>query len=71
MQIIGKIQHQAFGTGFWGIIGDDGLNYRPNKLPKALQKEGLRIKAEAEDAPNQMSVHMWGKAVIINSYEIL
>ena len=71
MQIIGTIQHQALGTGFWGIVGDDGANYRPAKLPKALQKEGLRISAEVEDAPNQMSVFMWGKAITIKSYELL
>lgn len=71
MQITGTVQYQAFGTGFWGIIGDDASNYRPNKLPKNLQKNGLRLSAEVEEAPNQMSVLMWGKAVIIKSYEIL
>ncbi len=71
MQITGTVQYQAFGTGFWGIIGDDKLNYRPSKLIKALQKEGLRLTAEVEEAPNQMSVLMWGTAIIIKSYEIL
>lgn len=71
MQIIGTIQHQALGTGFWGILGDDGEKYRPEKLPKKLQQNGLRISAEIEDAPNQMSVFMWGKAVILKNYEIL
>jgi hypothetical protein len=71
MTITGKIQHIALGTGFWGIVGDDGQNYRPTKLPPKLQQDGLRISAEVEDAPNQMSVFMWGKAVAIKSYEIL
>lgn len=71
MQITGTIKHLSLGTGFWGIIGDDGANYRPNKLPKQLQQEGLRISAELEDAPNQMSVFLWGKAVIIKNHEIL
>ena len=71
MQITGTITHQAIGMGFWGIVGDDGANYRPDKLPKKLQKEGLRIAAEVEESPNQMSVFMWGKAVILKSHEVL
>ena len=71
MQIQGKVQFQNFGTGFWGIIGEDGQNYRPKTLIKALQKEGLRISAEVEEVPNQFSVQMWGKSIIINSHTIL
>jgi hypothetical protein len=71
MQITGTIQQQTLGMGFWGIIGDDGENYRPDKLPKKLQKNGLRISADVTELPNQMSVFMWGKAVSLNSYEIL
>ncbi len=71
MQITGTIKKQNLGTGFWGIVGDDGANYRPDKLPKKLQKEDLRISAEVEDAPAGMSIFMWGKAIILKSYEIL
>lgn len=65
MIIKGKVSHQALGPGFWGIIGDDGKQWRPLSLPSNLQKEGLALEVEAEEAKEQMSIFMWGTAIEI------
>lgn len=70
MKITGKVVYQNLGTGFWGVTGDDGQNWRPDSMPSELQKEGLKIEAEVEESPNQISMFMWGKAVKIKSYQI-
>lgn len=70
MKITGKVVYQNLGTGFWGVAGDDGQNWRPDAMPSELQKEGLKIEAEVEESPNQISMFMWGKAVKIKSYQI-
>lgn len=66
MKITGKVSYQSLGPGFWGIVGNDGQEWRPLHLPQALQKDGLDIEVEAEEAEEQMSVFMWGTAITIN-----
>ncbi|RMG86746.1 MAG: hypothetical protein D6714_03650 [Bacteroidetes bacterium] len=65
MKIKGTITYVALGPGFWGIVGDDGKEYRPVNLPAKYQKEGLKVALEARPASEDMSVFMWGKAVRI------
>lgn len=65
MQITGKVAYQNLGTGFWGIIGNDGQEWRPVNMPSKLQQEGLQVVVEAEESANQMSVFMWGTAINI------
>ncbi len=71
MKIKGKVTHQSLGPGFWGIIGQDGQEWRPVNMPKELQKEGLQVAVEAEEAEEQMSVFMWGTAIEIKSHQII
>lgn len=71
MTIEGTINYQHLGTGFWGILGKDGQEWKPNNLPEELQKEGLKVKIEAEESEAQMSVFMWGTSIHILKYEVL
>jgi hypothetical protein len=71
MKIKGKVTFQNLGVGFWGIIDDEGQKWRPLKMPRKLQKEGLEVEIEAEESANQMSVFMWGKAIEIKSHKTL
>lgn len=71
MKIKGKVSHQNIGPGFWGIIGQDGQEWRPLQMPSELQKEGLSVEIEAEEADEMMSVFMWGTAIQIIRYKIL
>ncbi len=71
MEIFGKITYQSVGTGFWGIIGDDGQKWRAEKMPSQWQEDGLNVHVEAELSKNQMSLFMWGKAIKIKSIKAI
>jgi hypothetical protein len=71
MTIKGKVQKQNLGTGFWGIISDNGEKWRPVKMPKALQKDGIQVEVEAELANEMVSIFMWGKAIQIKKHKII
>ncbi|MCU0447572.1 MAG: hypothetical protein MUE85_21955 [Microscillaceae bacterium] len=71
MTIQGKVQKQNLGTGFWGIIADNGEKWRPVKMPKALQKDGIQVEIEAELANEMVSIFMWGKAIQIKKHKII
>ena len=71
MTITGKVIFQHLGSGFWGVIGEDGKKWRPANMPKALQVEGLKIKIEAKESASQMSVFMWGTGIDIQSFEVI
>jgi hypothetical protein len=71
MIIKGTVQHQALSGGFWGIIGDDGQKWKPVNMPKALQKEGLKVEVEAEKSANVMSIFMWGTNIDIKEHKVL
>lgn len=71
MTITGKVTYQSLSGGFWGIEGEDGGQYRPDSMPSDLKKQGIRVRVEAEESGNAMSVFMWGKPIRIRSYEKL
>jgi hypothetical protein len=47
----------------YGIKGDDGRQYLPTNLPQEFQKDGLRIRFEAKELPDQSRVYYWGTVV--------
>lgn len=69
-KIKGTVQFQSLGTGFWSIIGTDGGKWRPVKMPKALQKEGLSGEFELQAVQEDMSIFMWGEAVKVVKYQL-
>ena len=71
MKIKGKVAYQELGTGFWGIIGNDGSKYRPVNLLKELEKEGLSVEVEAKEHKNAVSIFMWGITVKIVDYSLV
>lgn len=71
MTIKGTVKYQDLSGGFWGIIGDQGKQWKPIKMPKALQKEGLKVQVEAEEANSMISIFMWGTNISISEYKIL
>lgn len=66
----GKMAHQSLGPGFWGLIADDGKEYRPVATVDELQVEGLAVTATVRLAEDQVSIFMWGKAIEIVDFEI-
>lgn len=69
INITGEVVYQDLGTGFWGIVGDDGQEWRPEKMPTSIQEEGLKVKITAQSAEAGFSVFMWGQAIKILSHE--
>jgi len=65
----GTIKRQGIEGGFWGIVGDDGHNYDPTNLAPEFQQDGLKVSFEAVPSTNQMSIHMWGTIVEIESMQ--
>lgn len=63
LKIKGTVHYQNIGTGFWGIIGEDGEKWRPTNLPASLQEEGKKVSLTAEKAKEQFSIFMWGTAI--------
>jgi len=64
IKISGKIAYQDLGTGFWGIIGDDGQEWLPTNLPKSMEVEGKHVRLNARPVDN-MSMFMWGTMIEI------
>lgn len=62
------VKYQELGTGFWGIIGDDGSKWQPSNLPSSLQKEGLKVHIKAQEQRGAVSIFMWGTNIKIMDY---
>lgn len=56
----GVIVFLGFEGGFYGIISEDGNDYDPINLPRAFQREGLRVKFDGKIRTDMASTHMWG-----------
>ena len=57
-QISGKVARQDIGTGFWGIIGDDGKEWLPVNLPSRYQVQDKRVRIRAKIVEDGVSVFM-------------
>ena len=70
IEITGTVQYQDIGTGFWGIIGSDGSKWQPERLPGALQTEGLSVNIKAKEKKGSASIFMWGTTIQIIDYSV-
>lgn len=71
MKITGTVVYQDFEGGFWGIVGDNNLQYEPvGELPRAVQVTNGRIEAVIEPA-DVLSMKMWGQPVYVRSIKRL
>lgn len=67
----GRVAYQNIGPGFWGIIGQNGKEYRPVNMPNQLKYEGKEVSIKVVPAGEEMSVFMWGEAVKIVAFETM
>ncbi|NJN77747.1 MAG: hypothetical protein HC803_04965 [Saprospiraceae bacterium] len=65
MKITGKVVRKNIAGGFWGIIDENGQEWRPLNLPKSLQNDGKIVTINAKLAKEEMSIFMWGTAIEI------
>jgi hypothetical protein len=67
----GTIVFNQIEGGFWGIVGDSGINYDPVNLSKKFKKEGIKVRFKATEMKGAISYHMWGVLISIQSIEQL
>lgn len=71
MDIEGRVVFQELEGGFWGIEGDDGMQYKPvGELPEAVRVAGQRVRASVEPAPS-FGIAMWGQEVQVKTIEAI
>jgi len=71
IKIKGEVVYQHLGPGFWGIIGDDGREWRPLRMPEQLKYEGKTVELTAEPVEEEVSVFMWGSPIRITSFQTM
>ncbi|PIY10984.1 MAG: hypothetical protein COZ18_05000 [Flexibacter sp. CG_4_10_14_3_um_filter_32_15] len=60
----GKVVYQDLEGGFWGIVAEDGTEYKPESLAPEFQKEGLKVEVKGEEAMG-FGIFMWGTPIQI------
>ncbi|MCX7833217.1 MAG: hypothetical protein N2490_03290 [Ignavibacteria bacterium] len=66
----GRVEYFTFEGGFYGIIGDDGINYEPMNLPVQFQEQGCKIKFKGLIRTDVMSIHNWGTIIELLEVEL-
>lgn len=62
---MGRVEHLSFDGGFYGIVADDGTQYKPLNLSESFQIEGLRVKVLARLNPKKLLTSGWGTPIDI------
>ena len=70
MRIKGKVVYMNLEMGFWGIVSQNGKEYRPVNMPEQLKTEGAEVSIVAHEA-DEMSFIMWGTPIKIVSFHTL
>lgn len=71
MTITGKVVYQNIGMGCWGIVANNGKEYRPVNMPEQLKTEGAKVTVSARSVTETVSMFMWGTPVKITSFETI
>lgn len=71
MIVKGTVLYIDLSGGFWGVEDSNGQQWRPEKMPKALQKKGLKVELNCLVSKKTMSIFMWGTAIQIINHKIL
>ena len=71
MTITGKVVYQNIGMGCWGIVANNGKEYRPVNMPEQLKTEGAKVTVSARAVTETVSMFMWGTPVKITSFETI
>lgn len=67
----GTMQLINLEGGFYGIAGDDGLNFDPTNLKKEFQQDGLHVRFEARILTGMVNTRQWGTIIEITKMEKL
>ena len=69
-KIVGTAKYMDLGTGFWGIVSDDGNEYLPMPMPDQLKLDGHKVECKAVKI-DAMNMFMWGETVRIVSFKTM
>lgn len=61
----GTVYYVDLEGGFFGIVSDDGMQYRPTNLSANLQENGLRLSFTGEIVEDAVDMYMWGVPLAI------
>lgn len=67
--ILGRVEHLSFEGGFYGIVADDGTQYKPINLPESYQVENLYVKVLVRPLDKKLLTSGWGTPVEILDIE--
>ena len=65
----GTVTYIDLEGGFYGIVSEDGMNYRPIDLPEEYRIDGLRVRFSADLEEDVAEIQMWGTPVAIRAIE--
>lgn len=65
----GRIVHNDFEGGFYGIVTREGKRLDPLQLPQELKRKGLRVRGRYRLKEGIATTHMWGIPVDILEIE--
>jgi hypothetical protein len=71
MIVKGTVLYVELSGGFWGVEDSNGQQWRPEKMPKALQKKGMFVELDCLVSKKTMSIFMWGTTIQITDYKII
>ena len=71
MIVKGKVEYVDLSGGFWGLIDQNGQQWRPVHMPAALQHQGLEVQLSCKQSKETISIFMWGTTIEIKEYKIL
>ena len=67
ISLTGQVTWQDLEGGFFGIITPDGTRYLPMNLAEEYQYDGVMVDITGTDAPDVVTIQMWGKPITILS----
>ena len=65
----GTIKFIDLEGGFYGINGDDGVQYDPVNLNSNFKVDGLRVRFYGTVVDDRVNIHQWGTLVSITEIE--
>lgn len=71
IKIKGTVKHLDLEGGFWGIVAENGKEYRPVNMPEQLKHDGEAVEVTLKGVEEEMSLHMWGEPVKVVSFHTL
>ncbi len=67
-KITGTVKYQDIGTGCWGIIDENGKEWRVVNMPEQLKTEGKKVTVSVKEVKEDFSTFMWGEPVRILTF---